>query len=67
MGQQSLRPRLWHLRLIVFLVGLISLTLEHIEKCVGTAHEVWVIRVDVRVLDLDQLDDHVSCGVKALV
>lgn len=66
LGQQRLGLRLRHLRLIVVL-GLISLSLEHIEKCVGTAHEVWVIRVDVRVLDLDQLDDHVGRGVKALV
>jgi hypothetical protein len=66
LGHKSLRLRLWHLRLIVFL-GLISLALEHIQKCVGTAHEVRVICVDVRVLDLDQLDDHVGCGVEALV
>ena len=66
LGHKSLRLWLWHLRLIVFL-GLISLALEHIQKCVGTAHEVRVICVDVRILDLYQLDNHVGCGVKALV
>lgn len=56
---------LWLIRFIV--IDLITVSLKHIQECIGTAHEIWMICVYVRVFNLDQLDDHVGSWCQAFV
>ncbi len=53
--------------LLFVLILAVFLALEYVEQGVCAPHEVRVIRVDVRVLYLYELNDHVCGGREALV
>ena len=56
----------WDVRIGIIL-DLISLCLEHIQKRVGTAHKIRMISVDVCVLNLYELDNHVGRWAQTLI
>ena len=45
----------------------LRVVLEQIEQTVGTAHKIWVVRVDGRIFNLEKVHDHVCGGSEALV
>jgi hypothetical protein len=43
------------------LLLMVAVDVEHIDNRVGAAHEVRMIRVDIAVLNFDQVPDHYIC------
>ena len=45
---------------------LLSFGLEEVKQAVSAAYEVWVVSVDVRILDLNEVGNHIGGRSEAL-
>ena len=59
----------WQILVVLSVCVLIdsSIVWEYVEESIGTAYEVWMIRVYVSILYLNELNDHVCCRSEALI